>query len=166
MGTEYIYDPNGSTHFTITIAVWFLAPANEVWGKVIFSVACVKNSVRGGSASVHAGIPHKPPGADTLPGTRHPTLPEQTPPPLCSACWEMWSTSGRYASYWNAILFRFETERLQTLKDKIVASLGNIRAYHLILNNSIFKPWKTRGVLTIFCVRCAGWKKVYARLIL
>ena len=37
--------------------------ANEVWGKVIFSEACVKNSVHGGggSASVHAGIPHPPP---------------------------------------------------------------------------------------------------------
>ena len=47
-----------------------LPPANEVWGKVIFSVACVKNSVhRGGSASVHAGIPHTP-GADP-PVTRH-----------------------------------------------------------------------------------------------
>ena len=36
-----------------------LLPAtNEVRGKVIFSEACVKNSVHsGGSASVHAGIP-------------------------------------------------------------------------------------------------------------
>ena len=51
-----------------------LPPAKKVWGKVIFSVACVKNSVHGrGSASVHAGIPpgagipqskHPPPGAD------------------------------------------------------------------------------------------------------
>ena len=52
---------------------WYLLlpPINEVWGKVIFSVACVKNSVHreGGSASVHAGIP---------PGTKHPQ--EQAPP--------------------------------------------------------------------------------------
>ena len=42
------------------------------------------------------------------------TPPKQTPlgadiplgaDPQCSACWEMWATSGRYASYWNAILF-------------------------------------------------------------
>ena len=40
-------------------------------GKVIFSVVCVKNSVhRGGSASVHAGIP--PTGPGTPHGTRHP----------------------------------------------------------------------------------------------
>ena len=66
----------------------FLPPENEVWDKVIFSVACVKNSVHGGgSASVHAGIPP----------------PEDTP--LRSACWEIRSPSGRYASYWNAILF-------------------------------------------------------------
>ena len=45
----------------------YLPPANAVWSKVIFSEACVKNSVhKGGSASVHARIP--PPGADPLPG--------------------------------------------------------------------------------------------------
>ena len=43
----------------------------------------------GGSTSVHAGIPPH----------------EQTPPPGSRACWEIRSTSGRYASYWNAILF-------------------------------------------------------------
>ena len=30
----------------------FLPPANEVWGKVIFSEACVKNSVHGGEGVV------------------------------------------------------------------------------------------------------------------
>ena len=31
----------------------YLPPANEVWGKVIFSVACVKNSVhRGGGGGI------------------------------------------------------------------------------------------------------------------
>ena len=36
-----------------------LLPANEVWGKVIFSVACVKNSVHGGGipACLAGGIP-------------------------------------------------------------------------------------------------------------
>ena len=69
----------------------FLPPANEVWGKVIFSVACVKNSVHGGSASVHAGIPH-PPSDQTPPRPDIPSPPgpgpapdhappEQTPPP-------------------------------------------------------------------------------------
>ena len=37
-----------------------------------------------------------------LAGTRHPP-PEQTP--QCSACWEIGTTSGLYASYWNAILY-------------------------------------------------------------
>ena len=36
-----------------------------------------------------------PPGTDT-PGA-------DTPP--CITCWEIWATSGRYASYWNAYLF-------------------------------------------------------------
>ena len=46
-----------------------LPPANEVWGKVIFSVACVKNSVhRGGLPQCMLGYPleQTPP-----PGTRH-----------------------------------------------------------------------------------------------
>ena len=42
-----------------------------------------------------------PPGADT-PQSRH--SPKQTPP-RHRACWEIRSTRGRYASYWNAILF-------------------------------------------------------------
>ena len=66
---------------------------NEVGPRVIFSQACVKNSVhRGGrvSASVHAGI--------------HPPPPEQTPDPGEANC-SIRSTSGRYASYWNAFLY-------------------------------------------------------------
>ena len=34
----------------------FLPPANEVWGKVIFSQACVKNSVHGGDACSWGGV--------------------------------------------------------------------------------------------------------------
>ena len=43
---------------------------NEVWGKVIFSEACVKNSVQGGSAPLHAGIHNPSPG----PEADHPPL--------------------------------------------------------------------------------------------
>ena len=105
-----------------------LPPANEVWGKVIFSVVCVKNSVHGGSASVHAGIPpppqknRHPPGAHP-PGRGYPPPAPppgpgppraDTPSPLRSACWEIRSTSGRYASYWNAILLRLRLRFLFT----------------------------------------------------
>ena len=78
-----------------------------------------KNSVhRGVSASVHAGIPppprSRPPGADTPPPR------EQTPPrsrhaPPRSACWEIRSTSGRYASYWNAILLQIFLTKTRSL---------------------------------------------------
>ena len=44
---------------------------------------------------MHAGIPH--PLDQATPRTRH--------PPGCRACWEIRSTRGQYASYWNAILF-------------------------------------------------------------
>ena len=43
-----------------------------------------------------------PPGAETPQQT--PTPREQTPPQR-SVCWKIRAISGRYASYWNAILF-------------------------------------------------------------
>ena len=85
----------------------------------IFTSMCQEFCPQGGrvSASVHAGIPprsrhqYHPRGADT-PQSRHP--PEQTPPradtppeadtPREADCSRR-STSGRYASYWNAFLF-------------------------------------------------------------
>ena len=43
-----------------------------------------------------------PPWQGRPPPSKETPLARQTP--LRSACWEIWSTSGRYASYWNAIL--------------------------------------------------------------
>ena len=47
---------------------------------------------------------------------------EQTSPrgdtPLCSACWEIWATSGRYASYWNAYMFLFNSSNYTKISDK------------------------------------------------
>ena len=51
-----------------------LPPANEVWGKVIFSVACVKNSVHGGGGSTWADTP---PRAGTPPRQVHPQPPSR-----------------------------------------------------------------------------------------
>ena len=45
----------------------------------------------------------RPPRADTPSGSRHP--PPRADSLRCRACWEIRSTHGRYASYWNAILF-------------------------------------------------------------
>ena len=85
---------------------------NEVGQGYIFTGVC--DSVhRGGSASVHAGIPHPPSKAGPPTGKADPLSKETPlwqgrPPgkeiPLCSACWEIQSTSAQYASYWNAIL--------------------------------------------------------------
>ena len=52
--------------------------------------------------------------ADTLPGNRH--------PPRSSACCEIRATSGRYASYWNAILYLM----LPTHSDFTLKQQGNI----------------------------------------
>ena len=95
-----------------------------------FSSVCQEFCSRGESASVHAGIPlpqtrhtlnqAPPPGPNpTEPGNpldQAPPGPGSPPdqaaprtrhPLLRSACWEIRSTSGRYASYWNAILSRY-----------------------------------------------------------
>ena len=88
------------------------------FAKVMFLHVSVILSTGGGlphcMLGYHTPQEQTPLGPD--PQTRHP--PDQTPPgldppvgpgtpqnsPLRSACWEIWSTSGRYASYWNAIL--------------------------------------------------------------
>ena len=86
----------------LIILIPFLPPANEVWGKVIFSQACVKNSVhRGvpgpegclvtGGCLAWAGGPG-PSGGLILGGCLW-------RPPRDGYC------CGRYASYWNAFLF-------------------------------------------------------------
>ena len=100
---------------------------HKVWGKVIFSVACVKNSLHGGGVCLSAcwDTPPRdqappwdqaPPGADT-PQTRH---------PLHSACWEIRSTSGRYASYWNAILLVRFLKKFSAKMFKILFDLNII----------------------------------------
>ena len=86
----------------------FLPPATKFGQGYIFTGVC--DSVnRELSASVHAGIPPPPPpprpGADP-PGADPP--PSRRPPgsrhPQHRPCFEIQSTHGRYASYWNAIL--------------------------------------------------------------
>ena len=56
--------------------------------------------------------PDQAPPGSRPPRSRHPPRADtpspwsrQPPPPRHRACWEMWSTRGRYVSYWNAILF-------------------------------------------------------------
>ena len=76
-------------------------------GKVIFSQACVKNSVHTGGGVSLSACWDTPPWADTPPG-RHPPgqtppgqiTPRQTPPFLVHAGIDMTT-----ASYWNAFLF-------------------------------------------------------------
>ena len=64
------------------------------WGKVMFLHMSVILFTGGGSAPLHAGI-HPP---------REQTAPLGPGTPQRSACWEIWATSGQYASYWNTIL--------------------------------------------------------------
>ena len=78
------------------------------WGKVIFSQASVILLTGGGLSQWMLGYhplrSRHPPGSRHCPPQRADTPPPNTPP-QCRACWEIRSTRGRYASYWNAILF-------------------------------------------------------------
>ena len=113
INTDVWTSPSRYIHFTLrnmkVCLVYLLPPAIEVWGKVIFSVACVKNSVHGRGGLPQCMLGYHPPG-QTAPQEQNPpradtpTPPDQAPP-RDQACWEIWSTSRRYASYWNAILF-------------------------------------------------------------
>ena len=65
--------------------VSLLPPTNGVWGKVTFSVACVKNSVHMGGCLPQCMLGYHPPRTRHPPKTRHPPLlgpgipQEQTP---------------------------------------------------------------------------------------
>ena len=86
--------PYGYPNYFITACKRSLGQGN------IFTPVC--HSVHGG------GLPqcmlgyHPPDQAPPGPATPHA---HQTRPPRRRTCWEIRSTLGRYASYWNAILF-------------------------------------------------------------
>ena len=65
--------------------------------------------------------PHIPRGSRHFPRSRHPPGTDNPP----RACWEIWSTRGRHASYWNAILLSspFTTDLSDSSKAKIPDSV-------------------------------------------
>ena len=91
------------------IESWFLPPANEVWGKVIFLYLSVILFTGGGGTWIGTSHGQVPPRAGTPPaGHPHQVHPRQVHPPSVHA--GIRSTSGRYASYWNAFLSVFWPE--------------------------------------------------------
>ena len=69
-----------------------LPPATKLGPGNIFSSVCQDFCTQGRPAPLHAGIPP----------ARRPPLARR--PPYHSACWDIWPTNWRYASYWNAYL--------------------------------------------------------------
>ena len=106
------------------------------WGKVTFSVACVKNSVHRGGGKYLDMYPHEQvPPWQVHPSGRYTPSPEQVhpsagTPPGSSACWEIRATSGRYASYSNAFLF---THSSQILKLNVSFLHGNYRLLTFVI---------------------------------
>ena len=93
MSEEFYKDKRLSQTIVLRVSNlnWFLPPANKGCEAYVFTCVC---------HSVHRGVCltacWDTPCGDT-PGSRH--------HPQRSACWEIRATSGRYASYWNAILW-------------------------------------------------------------
>ena len=89
---------------------WFMCyyRLQTKFAKVMFLHVSVSHSVhRGSLAHCMLGYTPQTRGRHPLPRTRHAPradIPQDQAPPR-SACWEIWATSRRYASYWNAILF-------------------------------------------------------------
>ena len=86
-----------------------LPPANEVWGKVIFSEACVKNSVHMGGGCLVPG--DGVPVSGRVPGPRGMSAPGGG---VCShegawsrggVCSRVWSGGDAPNGYWNAFSF-------------------------------------------------------------
>ena len=117
---------------------YFYYRSQQSWAKVIFSQACVKNSVHGGEGVCLSACWDTPPPKQTPqppwtrpphgPG-RHPPgpdPPDQTPPgpdtpqtrqtPPQEADCSIRSTSGWYASYWNAFLFTSNFQKHESQK--------------------------------------------------
>ena len=67
-----------------------LPPATKLAQGYIFTGICDSVHRGGVPGQVHPPTRYTPPGPGTPPGS--------------SACWEKWATSGRYASYWKALL--------------------------------------------------------------
>ena len=82
-----------------------LPPANEVWGKVIFLHLSVILFTGGGE------VPGQVPPGQVHPLGRY-TPRADAPPSAVHA--EILSTSGQYASYWNAFLFTLAVSRTRT----------------------------------------------------
>ena len=92
----------------------FLPPAMKLGQGNIFRSVCQEFCPQGWGGGV-CPIACWDTHTHTLPGPETDTLTDQrqTPPrpeadtPRHSACWEIWATRGRYASYWNAYLLCF-----------------------------------------------------------
>ena len=118
--------------------LYLVPPANEVWGKVIFlhlSVILFKGGVPG----------QVPPGkytplAGTPPGRYTPQQvhPQQVPPPGPATHAGIRSTSGRYASYWNAFLFLLVLVGCSTSSS--ISSVSNVSWYSLIILSRLATP--------------------------
>ena len=81
-----------------------------------------------------------PPSEQTTRSGQTPPPPEQTPLPRADspptpgrACWEIWSTSRRYESYWNAILFFDEFINLLMIISEDFSWISSFYCYHVIL---------------------------------
>ena len=142
------------------------------WGKVMFLQASVILLTGGYLTPPGADPPraHTPPHSRPPPRTRPPpeqTPPEQTtppqsrtcfPPPPQRACCEIRSTRGRYASYWNAILFKLRIT--DPVKNGYLVSIATMRIIYLVLIDTIFTTVVALTGDAVWCRRLGSFSGV------
>ena len=120
-----VVPPEPSEFDIHTLMKSFLPPATKLGQGYVFTRVC--DFVHGGgSAPLHAWIHTTPPGSRPL---------------RYSSCWEKRAISGRYASYWNAILFNGRLCILQKMCTKTSVFASNYNNYTCICERQTFmKP--------------------------
>ena len=126
-----------------------LPPANEVWGKVIFLHLSVILFTGG-------GLPGKvPTRAGTPPGRYTPRqVPLRQVPPAMHA--GLRSTSGRYASYWNAFLLIISLPSSIKINSKII-NVERLRNGITIISITILKFAETAVILPPAAIVARGY---------
>ena len=116
-----------------------LPPANEVWGKVIFLHLSVILFTGGGPWQVPPGQVHPlgrySPRADAPPSAVHA---------------EILSTSGQYASYWNAFLLTLAVSRTRTgTATETNGPMVLCRTFHIALEQDQ-EPEQGQGIKVMY----------------
>ena len=144
----------GSLHSTDSFVI--TARKRSLGQGNIFSSVCQEFCSRGGVClsacwDTTSWVQGTSQGPGHPPRTRHPPsgsgmpLPQGPGTPLRSACWEIRSTSGLYASYWNAILLRSARRMVLTLLHAVYSRQSGWLTVLSLLGKESGSLWSTNS---------------------